>query len=491
MEVWLYQPNKEPLQIEGYVSIPEANTELTRSDNSVLIQYQTPDKEYAYASIDINVLYPVALKEVIPPSVDKGQGKYKLNTSEMKYNLEYNDGSLIEVSNDSLTTDPSSVTETNGALANDSLVKYSVTHNATLLKFTGRMFVNPMASANGGSNIVTFASGSWEEIGKLMKQNADGEIILADYWKIGDERRIKINGKIYTMVILDLDKTTSGGTKYNAAIGFKELMDFCKQKLDVTVDVKKAIRIDGYTKSGSYTRQDINNYNYSYFIPDDYSRYYGREYNKEASTIEINPIMKSDNALYNLLPPNIRNIIINCHFSCKSNYLKMSEYNDQNARAQYDITHIDGKILARLYWYIELFLFKIDHKEQNYIGITSSEDIVGNRSFSYYSNNLNRIKTLNGVNTKYHLRNSKWADVAIHGVKYFPDHTYELRDVGGDEVDRVIIFSNTECTIPMACVDENGATDRIIVHNSDDNYKSIFTHPKYENDLYYSPYFCI
>ena len=451
MEVWLYQPNKEPLQVQGYISIPEANTELTRSDTSVLIQYQTQDKEYVYASVDINVLYPVALREVISPSVDRGQDKYKLNASEMKYNLEYNDGSLIEVSNDSLTTDPSSVTETNGTIAVDSLVKYSVTHNDTLLKFVGRMYTAPQNVINN-INICTFASGTWEEIGKLMKQNDAGELTLTNYWKVGDERKERINDKVYTMVILDLNKTTSGGTKYNAAIGFKDL-------IDTSAKIAKYVNTypDIYGTSMSFRDfYEIRNFpadggNANIFKPCiGVYKEYGSKFSGYVPQPNITEIadqegilpVHTDDYTNSLIPKNIKDMIIKTKIITKttkiSSKTKVPPLEDLNINLTgYSRSHTElventdyNNTYAELYYYSKLVtneIITIDNT--NYFHLYSIENIIGDSAFEYYKTSSNRIKKLNGTPQVWYLSNPVYVKQETD-VAYEPFVSYSYSEYG-------------------------------------------------------------
>lgn len=77
-------------------------------------------------------------------------------------------------------------------------------------------------------NVTSFSGGSIENI-KLMLEDVDTGIInIKDYWSVGESREYRnalfnennTYQKYYIkFVIYDLDKTTSGGTKYHAIIG--------------------------------------------------------------------------------------------------------------------------------------------------------------------------------------------------------------------------------------------------------------------------------
>lgn len=429
MEVWLYQTGKSPVKIDTFTTIPAANTELTRYDSSILIQYQTSEIEYLHTNLNISILYPVALQEMIPPGVDRGVGKYKLNTSEAKYVMEYNDGSIKEIPNENLTTSPSNTDYTEGTIAADKYLNYTII--ADDIKFMNRMYTVPQNVVNN-IKICTFASGTWEEIGKLMRQNDAGELTLTNYWKVGDERKERINEKMYTLVVLDLNKTSTGGTKYNAAIGFKELLDIPEMK-NYGVVTSISNTINPYYLSYS---QNNNNYTYANFInnfsldnPDinssvalfSYtygSRINGGKYNIISGT---SPIIQ-DTFTANMLSAEIKNIIIKIKNNIKCNKIDvytLGPTSIQNLSENITTFGIDGKTGISPNGYnmdgysIDLYYLKnninishINIENEAYFHVYSSQDIIGDTALEYYKVASNRIKKLNDVPTKYYLCNA-------------------------------------------------------------------------------------
>ena len=424
MEVWLYQTGKSPVKIDTFTTIPAANTELTRYDSSILIQYQTSEIEYLHTNLNISILYPVALQEMIPPGVDRGTGKYKLNTSEAKYVMEYNDGSIKEIPNENLTTNPSNTEYTNGTIAADKYLNYTITADG--IKFMNRMYTVPQNVVNN-IKICTFASGTWEEIGKLMRQNDAGELTLTNYWKVGDERKERINEKMYTMIILDLNKTSTGGTKYNAAIGFKELMDFDKyDKYDTPLSL-----------SGSY-KNIYFNLGENHSLISDAQPFGGFDLNRLKSYMSTNINLNnnglsevtnsvqtgfiSNTKLQSKMPKSINDIVIqtteamvSSKIECRVKVPTMENLNKN--LTVYEKTDImysprpytgDDRVSMQAY-YLSCVAntSKAIKTEKSYYHIYSSENMIGNVAFEYYKISSNRIKTLNDTPTEYYLNNCK------------------------------------------------------------------------------------
>lgn len=429
MEVWLYQTGKSPVKIDTFTTIPAANTELTRYDSSILIQYQTSEIEYLHTNLNISILYPVALQEMIPPGVDRGVGKYKLNTSEAKYVMEYNDGSIKEIPNENLTTNPSNTEYTEGTIAADKYLNYTITADG--IKFMNRMYTVPQNVVNN-IKICTFASGTWEEIGKLMRQNDAGELTLTNYWKVGDERKERINEKMYTLVVLDLNKTSTGGTKYNAAIGFKELLDIPEMK-NYGVVTSTSNTINPYYLTYS---QNNNNYTYANFINNFsldnpninssvalFSYTYGSSINggKYNITSGTSPIIQ-DTFTANILSAEIKNIIIKTKNNIKCNKIDAytlgptSIQNLSENITTFGINgrtgispngyNMDGYSMNLYYLKNNINISHINIENEAYFHVYSSQDIIGDTALEYYKVASNRIKKLNDVPTKYYLCNA-------------------------------------------------------------------------------------
>lgn len=425
MEVWLYQTGKSPVKIDTFTTTPAANTELTRYDSSILIQYQTSEIEYLHTNLNISILYPVALKEMIPPGVDRGVGKYKLNTSEAKYVMEYNDGSIKEIPNENLTTNPSNTEYTEGTIAADKYLNYTITADG--IKFMNRMYTVPQNVVNN-IKICTFASGTWEEIGKLMRQNDAGELTLTNYWKVGDERKERINEKTYTLVVLDLNKTSTGGTKYNAAIGFKDLIE---ESNKVAKYANNYPDITGVTMS-------FYNFNQIMSFPADGGdanvlkpcisahKYYGQSFYGYTPQSNITEIAGAESTLPvhtdgftdSLIPKNIKDMIIKTRTITKttkiSSKTKVPPLENLNINLTgYSRSHTETventqyyNTSAILYYYSKLVTNKIITVDNtNYFHLYSIENIVGDDAFEYYKISSNRIKKLNGVPQPWYLSN--------------------------------------------------------------------------------------
>ena len=424
MEVWLYQTGKSPVKIDTFTTIPAANTELTRYDSSILIQYQTSEIEYLHTNLNISILYPVALQEMIPPGVDRGVGKYKLNTSEAKYVMEYNDGSIKEIPNENLTTNPSNTEYTEGTIAADKYLNYTIIADG--IKFMNRMYTVPQNVVNN-IKICTFASGTWEEIGKLMRQNDAGELTLTNYWKVGDERKERINEKMYTMVILDLNKTSTGGTKYNAAIGFKELMDFDKyDKYDTPLSLSGSYK-DIYFNLGENHNLISDAQPFGGFDLNRLKNYMSTNINLNNNglsevTNSVQTGFISNAKLQSKMLKSINDIAIQTteamvvsKIECRVKVPTMENLNKNlTVYAKTDImysprpyTGNDRVSIQAYYLSCVANTSKAIKTEKSYYHIYSSENMIGNVAFEYYKTSSNRIKTLNDTPTEYYLNNCK------------------------------------------------------------------------------------
>ncbi len=82
-----------------------------------------------------------------------------------------------------------------------------------------RETIDSATTIDNGVKIVTWADGSWEDIGAMIEAHYNGDIDITDYWKCEDTRRIKLkNGEFIDLVLIgnnhdDLVNPINGITK--------------------------------------------------------------------------------------------------------------------------------------------------------------------------------------------------------------------------------------------------------------------------------------
>ena len=133
------------------------------------------------------------------------------------------DGSIRILSDDEYTTIPVEGETLNSSMK-EVIVNYITTDGVNI----------PLSipiTVNG--NIAFFPSSNMKDIKKFLNECEDGYLNIKDYWKVGECRYFKFSdsseniNNLYNnnkfdrnmkFVVVDLDNTTSGGTKYNAMI---------------------------------------------------------------------------------------------------------------------------------------------------------------------------------------------------------------------------------------------------------------------------------
>ena len=92
--------------------------------------------------------------------------------------------------------------------------------------------------------IVTWADGSWEDIGAMIEAHYAGDINITDYWKYGDTRRIKLkNGEFIDLVLIgnnhdDLVTYVNGVTKAAFTVQTRDCLETKMRMFDSYDDPK-------------------------------------------------------------------------------------------------------------------------------------------------------------------------------------------------------------------------------------------------------------
>ncbi len=182
MQITFYSANKAPIVVEDYITIPAKDTILSRSDSQVVIQYRSNDGEYFQTVLPINIKYPVNIEVKNLPNRSYKKAD-NINLKGLKIDLIYNDNSRSLVDNAKITSYPADGTP----LGNNTSLLFTYNDEDVRLDCFYEL-------GGKGSNdidetkITTFASGTWEEIEKMLKAYRSGKLDMEDYWKVGDTR---------------------------------------------------------------------------------------------------------------------------------------------------------------------------------------------------------------------------------------------------------------------------------------------------------------
>ena len=199
---------------------PEDVTDQTK--NGLVFNYTRPNGVVKEATYNDGKL---RLTEVIP-AIDiniSGIGLFRnvgepIDFSDIDVKVVFEDGYITELSEECMFTN---LNADNGGL---------IVAGENRIKATGKYYDKTFEKEfiiYGGSDYVkeSFGITSSENAVKMIRAATLGAFDLNDYWKVGDERTITASdGKTATMVILHMKSTTSGGTPYQVAIGFKEIL---------------------------------------------------------------------------------------------------------------------------------------------------------------------------------------------------------------------------------------------------------------------------
>ena len=210
MQVTFYNANKDPIVVEDYTTIPAKNSTLSRSDSNVIIQYKSRENEYFSTVLPINIKYPVNI-EVIDQDIDIIAGK--LNINNLKVNIVYNDNTR------KLLTSYTTVPANGDSIGENKSVEILSGNFKTYVQVVSKAATNK--SLTYAKDLITFGTGTWEEIDRMLKSANLGNFKMSDFWKVGDERKIGST----TFVVLDFVKHMDEYDDANVLIGNKDLIN--------------------------------------------------------------------------------------------------------------------------------------------------------------------------------------------------------------------------------------------------------------------------
>jgi hypothetical protein len=104
--------------------------------------------------------------------------------------------------------------------------------------------------------IAYWATSTYSAISTFLSSVDNGDYSISSYWSVGDERTITLSdddSTELTFVVEDLNGSTSGGTKYHAIIGQKEIYDDLTKFASSTVTGYNNSDIKTYLNDTYYT----------------------------------------------------------------------------------------------------------------------------------------------------------------------------------------------------------------------------------------------
>ena len=195
------------------------------SNNKIEFTYSRADGQkigvsqgsYSTEYIMVNKVYAAIGLRVSGPGLVRDVGA-DMNLNDITVKVLFEDGHTKDLTEECIFTDLG--TGNNGkVIAGENKFKVSSRYFDKVLETEATIY--------GGFEYTkeTFGSTSSQNAVRMIKAASLGAFNLNDFWKVGDERKVELlDGTKATMVILDMNGTTSGGTSYQAVIGFKETL---------------------------------------------------------------------------------------------------------------------------------------------------------------------------------------------------------------------------------------------------------------------------
>lgn len=232
-----------------------------------------------------------------------------------------------------------------------------------------------------GVDIVTFASGTWEEIEKMLKAYRSGKLDMEDYWKVGDVRSV--------------DKSEPFNDEL-VVLGFNSRLDQYAGKNHVLIGNKTISRsksnygIYGSNTLGMKMFGDATTIWFkSSFSP--YDDNYYSELDNQLKTSAISKLIMSNTTA--------EDSTIFSAYAGTYGAVYSVDRNGANINVSTTANYANKKI--RIYQY---------------------NDIFENNAFEYYKTASNRVKTRNSAPTKYiidnYLVNTNGLTVLTHYIPY-------------------------------------------------------------------------
>lgn len=360
MQIKYFTSNKVPELIENYITYPSKDSVLSREDNTVIVQYTSLDGDIFKTALSINVKYPVRIEVIYLP-----KSAYKKNDAVditgIIAEVVYNDDSRERISESQLTTTPA----IGSPVEDNKVIIFSYTHNDIEYKY---YYDLNKSSGNtnsvSGVDIVTFASGTWEEIEKMLKAYRSGKLDMEDYWKVGDVRAADKSAPFNDELVV---------------LGFNSRLDQYAGKNHVLIGNKTISRSKsnyGIYGSNSLGMKMFGNATHIWF-KSSFSPYdddYYSELDNQLKTSAVNKLIMTnttaeDSSIFS---------------TYAGNYVSMYSVSRDGANIALGTTANYANKKIRVYKY---------------------NDIFENNAFEYYKVASNRVKTQNSVPTKYIIDN--------------------------------------------------------------------------------------
>lgn len=360
MQIKYFTSNKVPELIENYITYPSKDSVLSREDNTVIVQYTSLDGDIFKTALSINVKYPVRIEVIYLP-----KSAYKRNDvvdiTGIIAEVVYNDDSRERINESQLTTTPA----IGSPVEDNKVIIFSYTHNNIEYKYYYDLNkTSGNTNSVSGVDIVTFASGTWEEIEKMLKAYRSGKLDMEDYWKVGDVR--------------SADKSEPFNDEL-VVLGFNSRLDQYAGKNHVLIGNKTISRSkSNYGIYGSNTlgMKMFGNATHIWF-KSSFSPYdddYYSELDNQLKTSAVNKLIMTnttaeDSSIFS---------------TYAGNYVSMYSVSRDGANIALGTTANYANKKIRVYKY---------------------NDIFENNAFEYYKVASNRVKTQNSVPTKYIIDN--------------------------------------------------------------------------------------
>jgi hypothetical protein len=198
--------------ISDYTTSPANEEALTLGNNTVTVTYT--DQDGYELTTSFNIKYITGIIVTSPPDQIKYYPDDGNNTLDLT-------GMIVSALCDDNSTTP--ITDYTTSLNNGDIITLDTDSNITIRATIDGTEFTTTQEIFIVSAVSYWATSTTEDIARFLKCVDKNIYDIKSYWVVGDERDITMGNSLpnTTYVVMDLDGTTSGGTKYHAVVGEK------------------------------------------------------------------------------------------------------------------------------------------------------------------------------------------------------------------------------------------------------------------------------